>query len=129
MCIEGDLPDPVTPGVWWRDDTVWCRYKEEHADLIKQAFRNGDASVILEGILGPDCEDIYTVDLRSMQQRSPEDFLRPVLIVDAAAGPHENRRLSWWVIPNFWDCSERASHSVKSGNQVIDTNSVQERTH
>jgi hypothetical protein len=85
MCIEGDLPDPVTPGVWWRDDTVWRCYREEHAELIKQAVRNGEASVTLEGILGPNCEDVYTVDLRIMQQRSPADFLRPVLIVDAAA--------------------------------------------
>jgi hypothetical protein len=88
MCIRGELPDPVTPGVWWRDDTVWCRYKEGHAELIKKAFNKGRESVDLEGIINcyaPTYGEDYTVDLRIMQQRSPRGFLHPVLIVDAAA--------------------------------------------
>lgn len=87
-CIRGELPDPVTPGVWWRDDTVWCRYEKQHAELIKKAFNKGRKSVDLEGVINwyaPTYGEAYTVDLRIMQQRSPRGFLRPVLIVDAAA--------------------------------------------
>lgn len=59
-----------------------------------QARQNGQASVTLRGVLNcvqPVIGEVYTVDLRTMQQRSPRGFLRPVRIVDvgaaAAGGP------------------------------------------
>jgi hypothetical protein len=94
MCITGQLPDPITAGVWWRDDAVWRLYQDAQANLIRQARQNGQASVNLHGVLNciqPVIGEAYTVDLRTMQQRSPRGFLRPVLIVDvgavAAGGP------------------------------------------
>ncbi|GAQ77964.1 hypothetical protein KFL_000060290 [Klebsormidium nitens] len=88
MCITGQIPDPTTPGVWWRDDTVWRLYQNAHADVIKQGIQNGLASVTLYGVqncVQPVHGETYTVNLRGMQQRSPRGFLRTVLIVGAAA--------------------------------------------
>lgn len=105
MCITGQIPDPATPGVWWRDDTVWRRYKDAHADVIKQGIKSGQTEVILEGLKDEDGEELlggtYTVDLRIVQQRSPRGFTRPVLIVDgagAAAGTGDVQVSDLWVL-------------------------------
>ncbi|GAQ77966.1 hypothetical protein KFL_000060310 [Klebsormidium nitens] len=94
MCITGQIPDPTTPGVWWRDDRKWRRYESTETDVIKEGLRNSQKWVTLEGVnnLLFGSRVTYTVDLRIMQQKSPGGFMRPVLIVDGAGaegGPGE----------------------------------------
>ncbi|GAQ77965.1 hypothetical protein KFL_000060300 [Klebsormidium nitens] len=119
MCITGQIDDPATPGVWWREDDEWRRYGSTHADVIKEGVRNGLTWVTLEGLSDVDGEELgetYTVDLRIMQQKSPRGFMRPVLVVDGAGAtgwPRGGQALSANVLSPLLRIWQRGSSSDK----------------
>jgi hypothetical protein len=83
MCIYGTIPDPVAPGVWFRDDYEWVLYNAPSAKMITDAYVDAEKTLdltIKSGVHPSGAR--YKVDLRIMQQTNVSSgMVRPVKIV------------------------------------------------
>jgi hypothetical protein len=83
MCIYGTIPDPVAPGVWFRDDYEWVLYNATSAKMITDAYVDAEKTLnltIKSGVHPSGAR--YKVDLRTMQQTNvSSEMVRPVKIV------------------------------------------------
>ncbi|KAL3693818.1 hypothetical protein R1sor_007469 [Riccia sorocarpa] len=97
MCIIQKSAKPTGVGVWWQDDTKWCRYVQNQEVVIRDAVRDKLSSVDL-GLIASSVHpkgQRYTVDLEKMEQVAVKSGQRrPIMIIDADAGAKSQLQIS-----------------------------------